>query len=106
MTPPHQVVHQVELGLGQAVAASSAQVEVQVTHGHQATVERGVGVDGIYKVCVLSAQSGGRSGEHRTEVLKVVWKLQNYFFFFWRDHVTKGRFIILNENSLSSPGLK
>ena len=55
MTPPHQVVYQVELGLGQAVAASSAQVEVQVTHGLQATVERGVGVDGIYKVCVLSA---------------------------------------------------
>ena len=58
MTGPHHIVHQVKLRLGQTVPASSPQVEVQVSHGLKTTVERGVGVERINKICVLSVQPG------------------------------------------------
>ena len=70
MTGPHQIIHQVELRLGQAVSPSAPEVEVQVSHGLKTTVEGGVGVDGINKISVLSTEPGDRSGEHSPALLR------------------------------------
>ena len=83
MTRPHQIIHQVELRLGKAEPPASPEVEVQVPHGHKTTVEGGVGVDWINKISVLSAEPGGRSGEHSPALVSFnlgmyfILKLQN-----------------------------
>ena len=52
VTPSHDIIHQVILGLLSAVFACVAGVEVHVAYGGITAVEGGVGVDGVYKVCI------------------------------------------------------
>ena len=52
VTPSHDIIHQVIPGLLSAVSARIAGVEVHVAYGGITAVEGGVGVDGVYKVCI------------------------------------------------------